>query len=276
MDSKSFVDTNSLQTILLCVKKFARNIALMLLLISFLIPISHQVINTQAQDTNHVNLNAQVEVEIVKNDNTQIIKQTTLHELQTDSDLVNINKFDQNELDKVELKLTPEVIKEIEAKQGIVYEGEVAVTNHSVLSSLGYTAKQIELIQNMADFYNSQTVKKVKITIDDLNVSERQISFFTIQAQAACTPKAETTWEWWGSRTVLDGCGVNQYKWNYGQLAAIIGLASFSPCSFLCGLVSTNQAAIVGALEYENNRCEGKGAILTLLYIGVWKVESVC
>ncbi len=262
-----------IQPQILLVQKIARNLALTLLLISVVIPFT-QVINLQAQNSNPINPDSKVTVEKVMKDDTREIKELTVAELNKNEELVNSGKFNQTE-EARHLDLTAEKIKQIESQLGVAYEKNQAVIQQPVLLSLGYNSEQINLIQSMVDFYNSQTIKLVNIKFDNQKISNNS-NFLSVQVQAACTPQIDTKWEWWGSRTVLDGCGVNQFKWNYTQASIIIGLIGLSPCSVLCGLVAANYALIAGALEYRSNQCEGKGAILSLLYIGVWNVDPIC
>jgi hypothetical protein len=275
MDSTVFVE--SLHSKLLLVQKVARNIALMLLLVSLLFPTLNEIINTQAQDTNQINPNTKVTVEKVRKDKTTQIEETTLEELKSDVDLANLNNFKHTEEAKQsQLELTPEKIQEIESSKAVFYQDQNALVDQSILASFGYSPEQIVLVEEMVNIYNSQNIKKLKVSIDEPKLSKNSFNIFTVRAQAACTPKAETKFEWWGFRSVLDGCAVNEAKWNYSQFAAIIGLWGLTPCSWICAVIAAYQAGIVGALEYQNNKCDGKGAILTVIQPGLWNVEPVC
>lgn len=275
MDFTVFVE--KLHSQLLLVQKIARNTAFTFLLISLVIPFLSQIVNTQAHDTDSINPNTKVKVEKVMKDNSKVVKEMTLQELQADSELNSFSKFNHTEeIKQTNLNLTLETIQQIEAQKGVIYEGEIAVVNSSVLASLGYSPEQIVLIEEMANIYNSQSTKQLKVSIDELTLSKHRPNLFTIQAQAVCTPKSETKFEWWGFRSVLDGCAVNEAKWNYSQLAAIIGLWSLTPCTWICAVFAAYQGGIVGALEYQNNRCNGQGAILTIVHPGLWSVEPVC
>jgi hypothetical protein len=271
------VVVESLRSKLLFVQKIARNTALAFLLISLVIPVSFQIVSTQAHDADSINSNIKVKVEKVKKDKTVEIKEVTLEELQADSELNSFGKFNHTEqIKQTNLNLTPNIIRQIEAQKGVVYENETAVVNPVVLANLGYNPEQIQAVQNMVNFYNFQSTKQLKVSIDELTLSKNRPNLLTIQAQAACTPKAETKFEWWGFRSVLDGCAVNEAKWNYSQFAAIIGLWSLTPCTWICAVLAAYQGGIVGALEYQNNRCNGQGAILTIVHPGLWSVEPIC
>jgi hypothetical protein len=280
MDSTVFVE--SLHSKLLLVQKVARNIALMLLLVSLLFPTLNEIINTQAQDTNQINPNTKVTVEKVRKDKTTQIEETTLEELKSDVDLANLNNFKHTEEAKQsQLELTPEKIQEIENQQGVIYENEVAVVNHSVLSNLGYTSAQINVIQNMADFYNSQSIKSLKITFNDLRVSKNKPNLFTVQAQAACQYEHRVNWQIWGAEVWLNNCLIEDIKIGLltgDTIAIVIGLASGTTLTPLGVLVAAYIHLYVGILDSKNGQCDNRGANLNIPYIGstlMW-VSSVC
>jgi hypothetical protein len=274
MISSLFVE--NLHSKLLLVQKIARNTALTFLLISLVIPIMQYTITTQAQNSQTINPDSKVRVEIVNKNNTKTVKQLTVQKLQTDTEFGNTVKFNQNIPRQNQLDLNKDKIQQIESSKAVFYQDQIALVDQSVLVSLGYSPEQILLVKEMVNTYNSQITKEVKVSIDEPKLSKNSFNTFTVRAQAACTPKAETKFEWWGFRSVLDGCAVNEAKWNYSQFAAIIGLWSLTPCSWICAVVAAYQGGIVGALEYQNNRCDGRGAILTVVHPGLWSVEPVC
>ncbi len=284
MDSKSFADTTKLQTTLSYVKKFARNITLMLLLMSFIIPISYTAINTHAhQETNQINPNTKVTVQKVRKDKTTEIEETTLEEMKVDIELAKLSNFNQTEqAKKGQLELTAERIQEIENQQGVVYENEVAIVNKSILATLGYTSEQIGVIQNMADFYNSQAIKSFQVTFDDLKVAKNKSNFFSVEAQAACQYESRINWQIWGAEIWLNNCLIEDIKIGVlvgDTIGIVIGLASGATLAPLGVLVVTFIHLYVGILDSKNGQCDNKGANLNILYNNnnslMW-VSSVC
>lgn len=253
------------------VSKLLHNLGLTILLVSLVVPLLHQVINVKAQ-INQIDSNTKVTIEKIDKNQTREVNQMTLEELKQDTELAKINSLDKSPQVETDFKLTPQQIQTIEAKGGIFYQAGVAIVNESLLTDLGYTPAQTQTIKEMVTIYNSQTIKQVKITTD----VPVQSSFLTIQAQAVCTPKIDTTWHWWGYQAVLDACGINEFKWGFTKEAAVVGLWSLTPCSWVCAVLATYRGSIVPALEYQSNRCDGRGAILTIIQPVVWRVEPIC
>jgi hypothetical protein len=283
MDSSVFVE--KLHSKLLLVQKIARNTAFTFLLVSLLIPISSQVVSTQAHDSGSVNSNTKVKVEKVMKDNTREIKEMTLAELNSDQELTSLSKSNFEQTDQIKqtnLNLTPDTIKQIEAQKGVVYESAVAVVNPSILTNLGYTMEQIQAIQNMANFYNSQTIKSLQMTFDDLKVSKSKPNFFTVQAEAACQYESRISWQIWGAEIWLNNCLIEEIKVGVlvgDAIAVVIGLASGATLTPLGVIIAASINLYVGILDAKNGQCGNQGANLNVLYNNnnslMW-ISSVC
>jgi hypothetical protein len=280
MDSKSFADTNNLQTTLSYVKKFARNIALMLLLVSFVIPISYMAINTQAhQDTNQINPNTKVTVEKVRKDKSIEIEETTLEELKSDIELANLGNFNQTaQAAQSQLQLTPEKIQEIENQQGVVYQNEVAIVDPSTLTSLGYNSQQIQVIEAMADFYNAQSIKSINLKFNT-NMETSKYNFFSVQAQAApCQDELKYESQiLWGWRYRMNKCLVNHIEGN-NNWVAILGSfgAGVVICPIACTIISVYIQLHINELIKIHKECDENGVFLDIYWSGDIEYKHVC
>lgn len=269
MDFHPFADTSNLQNLISFTRKTARNLALILLLTSFVIPISYMAINTQAQNSNQINLNTKVIVEKVRKNRSKEIKEMTLQEIKSDTELVNFNKFNQTkQVKQTQLNLTPEAIQEIEAKKGVVYENEVAITDQSILTILGYSPAQIELIQNMVDFYNSQTIKSVKIT-HPLDKAVSKSNFFTVQAQAApCQNELKFDSQyWWGWRYFMNKCLVDHLEGGNNLTTIAAGVVGgFFVCPIACAILGTYIELHLVEIIKIHKECNENGVFMNLYW----------
>lgn len=262
MNSNLFAE--SLQPQLLRLQKILRNIALRLLLLGVIIPTS-QAIKIEAQNSDAINPKSIVTVEKVRKDNTVEIKEMTLEELQTDSELVNIMKFGQNDLSQVHLNLTSEKIQQIESNSGVFYREGNTVVDQSVLATLGYSLEQIALIQKMVDFSNLQTTKLIKISYHSQQSASKS-NFFTIQAQAAPC-QSEMTFDsqhWWGWRYFMNKCLVQNLESGQDFLS-IVSLGSIF-CPIACGIISFYVQLHLHQLVKMHNDCDEAGAFMNLYW----------
>lgn len=277
MISSLFAET--LQPKLQIVQKIARNAALTLSLIGLVLPISYLAVTANTENPPTINSNTKVTVEIVNKNDTKTVRQMTVQELQTDSELDNLKTFEAEKVKQTQLELTPEKIQEIENRKGIIYDNQVAVVKREVLLILGYTPQQVDVIQEMVDFYNSQTIKSVKFNFDGDKIAKSKSNFFTVQTQAAACEKEirHDSNHWWGVRYFMNDCMVryiNQLS-DLQDLLPFLGVIKF--CNpIVCGYIAFNILLQKWIMNWRNSECGEAGVYFDVEWLGDVYFTKIC
>lgn len=263
---------------MILLKNILQRITIAFTLLSLLIPTVLTLINVNAQE----NSDQQINVEVTSKDGSKKIKTTTIEELQSNSVL---NTSIEEKLAKTELNqeqvqsafanITPQDLKEIEEKGGVVTDEEthITTTNKVVLTNLGYSSQQIEVIAMLVDNYNSQEVKSVSLILPK---QENEITL-AVTAKASCEPDFDTRYHWWGGEIIMNNCSVIEANTSFEYMGFVIGALGATPCGWACVVAGGMYEKLAHDLAAANSRCDEQGAILTQLYFPpVWNVYDIC
>lgn len=241
--------------------KLSKKLTIVLTLLSIFVPITLTLINVNAQESNH----QQINVEITNKDGSKEVKTTTIENLDTNS-IIKTPK--ENEIVQVESNL--EQIEELQTSGAIVYdENSFASLNTSVLQNLGYSQSEIEELEKLRDNYNSIPVKEVKITTKSV---ENNPASFGINVSAACEYEVRTREFLLWTEIYMNNCLIKALLNNVIVSDGLIALMAASKVAAVAA-VATAPAVLpvligvttyVGVMDNQSGQCNDEGANLNV------------